>query len=252
MEKENLLYNKGFKNLINIFIGVLIIFLIFSIFKMGEDTEQDNTISITGFAEVNAKPDVAQITLTVISENKDLGLASEENNQKINTIIDFLKENSIEEKDIKTSLYNINPRYEYSNDYKNRYLASYEVRQSLDVKIRNLDIVGEIVAGATSKGANDISSLQFIIDDDGLLKEQAREKAIEDAKLKALKLGKDLGVSLTEIIGFYENTYTPVFREYSAMKSMDNVAEAVQLTAPSIQTGENTITSNITIVYKIK
>lgn len=246
---ENLLYNKTFKNLINILIGILIIFLAFSVFNITKDKDQDSTISVTGFAEINAKPDIAEITLTVISEDKDLGVASNENNQKINTIIAFLKENNIEDKDIKTKLYNINPRYEYLNDYKNRYLVSYEVNQSLNVKVRDLDSVGEIIEGATSRGANNISNLQFIIDNDELLKEQAREKAIEDAKSKAKKLEKELGISLKDIIGFYENTYTPVVnREYNAMKAMDSAT----MSAPSIQPGENNITSNVNIVYKIK
>lgn len=246
---ENLLYNKTFKNLINILIGVLIIFLAFSVFNLIKDEDKNNTISVTGFSEINAKPDVVEITLTVISENKDLGIASNENNQKINTIITFLKENNIEDRDIKTKLYNISPRYEYLNDYKNRYLVSYEVNQSLNVKVRDLDSVGEIIEGATSRGANNISNLQFIIDNDELLKEQAREKAIEDAKSKAKKLEKELGISLKDIIGFYENTYTPaVNREYNAMKAMDSAT----MSAPSIQPGENNITSNVNIVYKIK
>ena len=109
--------------------------------------------------------------------------------------------------------------------------------------------MGEIIEGATLRGANNISNLQFIIDNDELLKEQAREKAIEDAKSKAKKLEKELGISLKDIIGFYENTYTPaVNREYNAMKAMDSDTMSV----PSIQPGENNITSNVNIVYKIK
>lgn len=251
MEKENLFCNKTFKNLVNILIAILVIFLAFLMFDLGKDKTQDNTISVTGFAEISAKPDVAQITLTVLSEKKDLSVASSQNNEKINTIISFLMESGIEDKDIKTSSYNINPRYEYTNDYKNRYLASYEVRQSLTVKVRNLDIIGNIIAGATSRGANDIGNLQFIIDDNESLKEQAREKAIDNAKAKAQKLGENLGVSITEIISFYEDTYTPIpAREYSAMKQMNSAAG--DILAPSIQTGENSITSNVTITYKIK
>ena len=251
MEKQNIFYNNGFKYLIKTFLVVLTIFFIFLTLNLGENKENENTISVAGIGEVSARPDVAQISLTVFTENKDLGIATGENNQKINTIISFLKEKSIEDKDIKTSTYNINPRYEYGADYKNRYLAGYEVRQSLIVKIRNLNDVGDIIAGATSRGVNDMGGLSFIIDDDELLKQQAREQAINDAKSKASKLAKDLGISLSEIIGFNESSYSPVrYTEQSLMKSMNSLEDAT--IAPSIQTGENTITSNITIVYKIK
>ena len=248
---ENILNNKLFKNLINVFIGVLIIFLAFIMFNLSESKEQ-NTISVTGFAEISAKPDVAQITLTVISENIDLGIASNQNSERINAIVSFLEENGVESKDIKTSLYNISPRYEYVSDYSKRYLASYEVEQSLTVKIRNLDIVGDIIAGATERGSNDISSLQFIIDDDEALKEEVRGQAIANAKEKAEILGKDLGVSLTEIVNFYETSSSPVYSDYNYTLGGAGIMESAKAISSSIQAGENNITSNVTIVYKIK
>ncbi|MDD3032440.1 MAG: SIMPL domain-containing protein [Candidatus Pacebacteria bacterium] len=248
---ENILNNKLFKNLINVFIGVLIIFLAFIMFNLSESKEQ-NTISVTGFAEISAKPDVAQITLTVISENIDLGIASNQNSERINAIVSFLEENGVESKDIKTSLYNISPRYEYVSDYSKRYLASYEVEQSLTVKIRNLDIVGDIIAGATERGSNDISSLQFIIDDDEALKEEVRGQAIANAKEKAEILGKDLGVSLTEIVNFYETSSSPIYSDYNYTLGGAGIMESAKAISSSIQAGENNITSNVTIVYKIK
>lgn len=249
MDKENILNNKVFKNLINVFVGVLIIFFVFSIINLTEKEKTGETISITGYAEVSAKPDVAQITISVLSENRDLGVATEDNNTKTNAIVSFLKENGIEDKDIKTSTYNINPRYEYYSDYRNRYLAGYEVTQSLVVKIRNLDSVGEIIAGSSERGSNDISSLSFIIDNDEALKAQAKKQAIDDAKLKASELAKDLGISLSEIVGFYENNYysTPQI-SYAKVE----MAKSLDSSAPSIEAGENTITASITITYKIK
>lgn len=249
MDKENILNNKVFKNLINVFVGVLIIFFVFSIINLTEKEKTGETISITGYAEVSAKPDVAQITISVLSENRDLGVATEDNNTKTNAIVSFLKENGIEDKDIKTSTYNINPRYEYYSDYRNRYLAGYEVTQSLVVKIRNLDSVGEIIAGSSERGSNDISSLSFIIDDDEALKAQVKKQAIDDAKLKASELAKDLGISLSEIVGFYENNYysTPQI-SYAKVE----MAKSLDSSTPSIEAGENTIIASITITYKIK
>ncbi len=143
------------------------------------------------------------------------------------------------------------PRYEYYNDYRNRYLAGYDVRQSLSVKVRDLDIVGDIIEGATEKGANDVSNLQFIIDNDDVLREQAREQAIKNAQDKANKLEKDLGVKIKDIVNFYEDQggYNPVVNE-RLIKEMSMVDAAVG--APSIQVGENSIISNVTIIYRVK
>lgn len=247
---ENLFNNKQFKFLINLFISVATLFLVFLAFNM-QESRGEETISVTGFAEISVKPDVAQITLTVASENADLGLASSINNERTNAIISFLSEKGVEDKDIKTSLYNISPRYEYYDDYKNRYLAGYEVRQSLTVKIRNLETVGDIISGATERGSNEISSLQFIIDDDELLKEQAREQAIANAKEKAEKLGQELGISLKEIINFYENSYVPVYSSDS-YKILGAGLESSSIPSASIQVGENNITANVTLIYRVK
>jgi uncharacterized protein YggE len=183
---------KGKKNLIIILIIILSIFLfvltISSIVSIqnkvkqgryiGQDVESRNIISVAGTGEVYAKPDLALISFSVVIEAKTVGEAMSQNTEKMNNIISFIKEQGVENKDLKTTSFNIYPRYDYdrtSSIYPSgkRVLVGYEVIQQLEVKIRDLDKTGQIIEGAASAGANQAGNLQFIVENEDDLKKQA-------------------------------------------------------------------------------
>ena len=87
------------------------------------------------------------------------------------------------------------------------------------------------------------------VDDQDALNAQARDKAISNAKAKADVLAKSLGVSIVRVVGFSENGSGPVYyaKTMSAGMAMDAVAPA-----PEIATGQNKITSNVSITYEIQ
>ena len=172
-----------------------------------------------------------------------------ENTEKMNNVINALKTDfNIDEKDIQTENFNINPRYEWNDN--ERILVGYEINQVINVKIRNLDIIGDVIQKSTDLGANDINSLSFTFDNDEALKEEAREKAIQNAKDKAEALAKDLGVKMVKIVDFYESSSVPATRGVyynEAMKiSLDSATSA------DIEVGQNKITSIVSITYLIK
>ncbi|GAH99125.1 unnamed protein product, partial [marine sediment metagenome] len=153
----------------------------------------------------------------------------------------------IEDKDVKTTSFNIRPRYEYSEGtYGKRTLVGYEVIQKLQVKIRDLGKIGTIIEKATSSGANEISDLQMTIDNQDELKKQAREQAIAKAKVKAEELTFQLGVKLGKLVSFNESFYVPRYDTGIYMKEAVGGGEV-----PDIQTGENKISVSIVISYEI-
>src|SRR4030042_6533168 len=111
---------------------------------IGADVTRMNAISFSGEGKVFTKPDIALVTLSVVTEGKNVSDVQSRNTQKINSVIDFLKKFGVEEKDIKTTNYNLYPRYSYE-PVKIPQIIGYEISQSLEVKIRNLDKVGEIL-----------------------------------------------------------------------------------------------------------
>jgi len=222
---------------------------------IGQEIETKNTITVSDSGEIYAKPDLALITFSVKTEEKTVTGALSKNTEKMNAVIDFVKSQGVEEKDLKTTSFNIYPRYEYQRVETEIYpyppgkrvLVGYEVTQSLEVKIRDMKKNGDILQGATDAGANQVGDLQFTIDKEDELKKQAREQAIEKAKTKAKELAAQLGVKLIRIVNFSEGVSIP--RIYGLEES---VAMGKGGEAPQIETGENKITVTVTITYEIR
>lgn len=216
---------------------------------IGQDIELRNSIMISETGEVYAKPDLGIISFSVTNDAETVSDAMDENTEKMNNIVRVIKEQGVEDKDLKTTNFSIYPLYEYTErGYGERILKGYEVSQQLQVKIRDLDKTGTIIERATSVGATNVGGLNFVIDNEDDLKKQAREQAIEKAKVKAQELANQLGVKLGRIISFNENFYNPY---YDTMVYMEDSAMGKGGAVPDIQTGENKITSSVIITYEI-
>lgn len=218
------------------------------------------SINVRGEGEVNAKPDLGSFSFSVTAEGEDAATAQKDSAEKINSIMSFLKESGVEEKDIKNRDYYLNPKYRYENvacasgmycPPSNPVIDGYEVTQTIEVKVRNLDSAGDLITGAGERGATNISQLQFTIDDESNLKDQAREAAIADAKERADKLAKNLGVKLVRIISYYEEEgyATPYYGGMGGDSMMYSEAKAV---SPDLPVGENNIKSVVNVTYEIQ
>lgn len=224
---------------------------------IGQEFEAKNTITVSDKGEIYSKPDLVLTNFSVINEAKTVDEAMRENTEKMNAIIDSVKNQGVEEKDLKTISFNIYPRYEYYEDEETRIppypqgrrvLVGYEIRQTLQVKIRDMNKIGQIIEGATDAGANQVGNLEFTIDKQDELKKQARAMAIEKAKAKADEIALQLGVDLVRITNFSEGVTLP--RYYGLEKTL-GIAEA-GAGAPQIEIGENKIEVIVSITYEIK
>ena len=128
-------------------------------------------------------------------------------------------------------------------------LTGYEASESITVKVRNTDNVGKIMQGLGSVGVSNLNGPNFTIDNPDTLQEQAREKAITDAKTKAATLAKDLGVTLGKITNFSDSGggYPVMYANAMAVPSAAKVSTPAQIPA-----GQSTISSDVTITYEIK
>lgn len=98
----------------------------------GEDSKTlslQNTINVSGYGEIKVKPDIAYISLGVSSTNTKLKTAQDDNRNKMNALYTLLKNNSVNEKDIQTSSYNVNPIYDYNSS--TRRITGYSVTNIL-------------------------------------------------------------------------------------------------------------------------
>lgn len=210
------------------------------------DIDEMQPLMVRGQGKVYAKPDIAIIDLSVITEGKNIKEVQNENSEKMNGVIEFLKSFGIEEKDIKTINYQIYPRYDYEGR-KVPQIIDYEITQTLEVKIRNLDKIGELLDESVGAGINQVSSLRFWVDNDDALREEARNLAIKDARERAVKLASQLGIKLGKMLNFSEEGVLDYY-PYLAYKEI-GIGGGGE--TPQIQTGENEILVNVTLVYEI-
>jgi len=227
--------------------------------KNSEGWTGPTTITIIGNGEVQAIPDIATFSFSVRGEGPTASEAQATSAKAVNDIMGYLKEQGVEEKDVKTTNYNLMPRYTYEQrpcimgmmcPPSEPKQDGFEVSQTVTVKVRNTDTAGALLTGVGERGATDISSLGFTIDDEESLKAEARKLAIEDAKVQAKALADQLGVTIGEMTGYYEESGTPY--PFGMGGDMMMNAKAEMAPSPEIPMGENTITSRVNLTYTIK
>lgn len=210
--------------------------------------DANNTISVSGESERFVAPDTASISFSLTRKSKNLSEATDSVNERVGNLLDVLASDGIKESDVKTTSYNVYPQYVYTD--RQRVFDGYQVTQSMQVKIRDLDNVAAVVSKVGELQVDNVSGLSFFIDDDQKIMEELREEAIDDAKDKAKKLSKDLGVDLSVIVGFSEGGNGGYYPQ-PYLRSASFALEDASFEEASIPAGENRLSSQVTITYSI-
>ena len=230
---------------------------------IGRDIDSQTTIAVAGDGEAYAAPDIATVSFSITNESKQSTEARKVVDEKMKKIHDFLTASGVLEKDIKTTGYNLSPKYEWQEQRivciaypcdqppGKQVLTGYEVTQSVEVKVRKLDDAGKILGGLSDNGATNLSGLNFMVENEDAVQREAREEAIAKAKTKAGELAKDLGVSLVRIVSFNEGGNYPIYYGRASAK-MELMSADSGMPPADIPVGENKYTSNVTIVYEIR
>lgn len=218
------------------------------------DPAQHGSITVSGDGRVFTPPDIAELSLGVqTGRQATAGVAMERLKTSMDKVIAAVKAAGVEEKDISTQSFYLNPAYDWNNGQQ--IARGYEASQSLSIKVRDLDKVSEILGAATNAGANQAGNVNFTVDNPEEKRAEARAEAIEEAKEKARELAGQLGVSLGEITGFNENYggYTPpIYYSREAYGIGGGADMAVENKAVQLPTGEQEINVSVSITYEIK
>lgn len=208
------------------------------------------TISIRGTGIVTSAPDIAYINLGVNSNAQTARVALDKNTKAMNNIITAVKKIEVEDKDIQTSNFSINPRYN-NKSYQESLpeIIGYEVSNNLSITIRNLDNLGPLLDNVVTLGSNRINNIQFAIAKPQPLEDQARALAAKDAKRRAEIYASTLGFNLGKIITITEGNA----RNQPLMQAKRSGALMLEMTSESapIEAGEQAITSNVTVIWDI-
>jgi uncharacterized protein YggE len=216
-----------------------------------KNNNQDR-FSVAGSGTVYAKADIANIEIGLNTDTKKTAAeATVDSTNKMNAITAALTKLGVADKDMQTSNYTLSPVYNYTNA-KGQELVGYQVTQTLTLKIRDLTKIGDIITNTTAQGANQVGNISFTIDDEFALKNQARELAISKAKENATLIATQSGMKLGEVKSVIENTDQPITPIMYTNAKLDMTAGGAQAVTPNIQTGQNEIKVDVTLVYEVK
>ncbi|HUQ85458.1 MAG TPA: SIMPL domain-containing protein [Candidatus Limnocylindrales bacterium] len=211
-------------------------------------TNKQNLFTVTGTAEVTAIPDTAMISLGVNKESPTVEAAKEEVNKIINKITQDLKNLGVDEKDIKTTNFSVNPKYDYRDG--NQKENGFTVNANIEVKLDSVEKANNAIDIATKDGATLVGNVQFVLDEDKKreFEKKARKEAIAKAKEKAGDIARDAGIKLGRIVDVQENGGGAEPRPYYGLMSDTKQASVEEPT--QLSPGENKVISTVSLSYE--
>lgn len=207
------------------------------------------TMNISAQGKVMSVPDLAIVKIGVVTEGTDAQDVKNKNNQKMNQLIDFIKNQDVSKDSIQTSDFYTTPKYSYVNGQSN--IVGYQANQIITIKFFDIDKsrkqIEKVLDGAINNGANQIQGINFGFSDPEKLRKLARKQAIDNAKQRAKELTSAANLHLGNIINIIESNDTSVPAPF--MSAMNYARE--KSIAPDIQLGSQDIIENITLVFEV-
>lgn len=205
------------------------------------------TISVTGEGRIEAAPDMATISLGVTTEAATAGAAMATNSDGVRAVIERLKAAGIEDRDVQTSGLSLGPRYDYGrSDGAPPTIVGYTASNMVTVRVRALDRLGSVLDGVVSDGANTLNGLSFGIAEDGEVIDEARRRAVAEARRKAELYADAAGVALGRVISISEpGGYSPPMPMAMAEASFAKGGDV------PVAPGEVSFAATVTMVYEI-
>ncbi len=238
--------------------SILIIVIVFALLigtniglKWVDSLYPSRSITVNADGKATVSPDIAKLSFSVISEGNNPTQLEADNAKKVSAAVDYVKGQGIDDKDIKTSSYDLSPKYVYNDTTKKSYIDGYTMTQTTSVNVRDLNKVADILGGLSEKGVNQIGSVTFTVDDPDKYLYQARIDAFNKAAAKAKMMAKVNHVRIVRVVNFYESQGGPI-PYYDTGKGGATLRMGTASIAPSIQTGSSDLTVQVSVTYEIE
>ncbi|GAB2900000.1 SIMPL domain-containing protein [Microbulbifer echini] len=211
-------------------------------------SERGTLVSIAAEGEARQTPDVANLSVGVVTEAEDSKKAMRNNAAQMESLLKAIKKAGIAKKDIQTSGVSLSPRYHYQKNQKPQ-IVGYTARNTVSIKVRKLDELGGVLDDLTTAGANQINGPSFEIGEPGPVKAEAREKALLDAQERATIYAKALGMKVRRIVSISEQGSGGIPRPMMLRGQMESMKESA---STPIAPGETTLSVNLDLVFELE
>lgn len=215
----------------------------------GQQTTSGNTggITVVGQGTSYGQPDQATVIVGVDTFAPTVAEATAQNQATLDSVMAALEAAGIAAEDIQTTNYSLYAEQIYG-DKGPEGIAGYRVSNQVNVKIRDISAVGDVLAAVTEAGANAIYGVNFTVADPAALEAEARAKAMEDARKRAESLAELGGVSLGDIVIISEVVGTPVM----PLGMGGGFAMEQAASAPGISPGQLSYQVQVQVTYGIQ
>jgi len=216
------------------------------------DNKQISSLSVRGEAKISAPADTVNVNISIVSIDDSAVKAMDKNSSKMNVIFSQLKNIGLKDKEISTSNYNINPNYKritkISIDYKPE-IVNYTLTNTISIKTKKMDKIGEILQACANSGANKINSIVFEISMPEKYKIQALTKASKNAQEIAQTLARSLNVKINKTLNV---SIGSIYAEPYLAESANMMMKSYAATSPKIANGNIIFNANVNVKYAIK
>jgi uncharacterized protein len=206
-------------------------------------------ITVSGLGEVKTKPDLAIINTGVTTEATTAQEALSKNTTAMTAVMNALKAAGIADDDIQTSNFSVSPQYPpyQPNQTTPPRISGYQVSNQVTARVKDLAKLGSTLDALVRAGSNQISGISFDVNEPKPMLDDARKKAVADARAKAKLYAGGAGVSLGRVVQISESggvimPHQPMYR----MAAQDAAASV------PIAAGQQTLSANVSITYEIQ
>jgi uncharacterized protein len=233
---------------LTVLIGILLLVVTFFAIVQAQAQESRSSVEgrviVIGEGSVNVPPDYAQIRSGVTTTAKTVKEANDANTKLMTAITTALLDSGIAQKDIQTSRFSVQPVYTSQAPSAEPKFSGYRVSNQVDLTIRQMSKIGEILDRLVNVGATDIGNIAFLVSDPSKALDQAREAAVTDARRKAELYARAAGVSLGRVAWVTESL------GFEPPLPLNGPRASLAKTVP-IEQGEDTLRTRVTVGFDI-
>ena len=214
-------------------------------------------IAVTGTGTTSVKPDVALVNLGIEVTSTTVADARAKAAKTMEDLTKAVKGKGVADADIQTQFFNIYPQYGVPTPSTNSKpgtpeIVGYTVSNQVQLKVRNLDSVSDVLDTAIAAGGNSIrvNGMQFTVEKPDQHLAKAREEAVQNAKARADVLAKAAGVKVGAPRSIVESG--GIMPQFDKLQAAPASAPGGRGGSTPVSPGEEQLSVSVSMVFEIE
>lgn len=203
-------------------------------------------LSVSARGEASRAPDIATATAGVVTQAADANAAMRQNATRMEQVMAAIRAAGVADRDVQTTGINIHPTYRHVENEEPR-ISGYSASNTVSLKVRDIGRLGEVLDALVASGANNVNGPSFGIDQPEAVYDEARRKALDQARARADMYAGALGLRVRRIVSISEGGGFQPPQPMYAMRA----AVAMDSASTPVATGENTLSVNLDVVFEL-